>query len=71
MTTPPTMDDRDPYAEGVEAHDCGLSETANPYDDGGPDFMSWNDGWNAAVEAATDDEVAQAERAPGKERWHG
>ncbi len=58
MTTPTTAepDDRDPYAEGVEAHDAGQLDTANPYDDEHPDFMSWNDGWNAAAEAATDDE---------------
>ena len=52
------MTDRDPYAEGVEAHDCGLSDTSNPYDvnDDFDAHTEWNDGFAEAVEAATDDE---------------
>ena len=54
--TTPAIDDRDPYAEGVEAHDTNHPQTANPYVDVDDDAeMSWNDGWAAAAEAATDD----------------
>ncbi len=44
--------DNDPHAEGREAHDAGQSETSNPYPDEHPDFMSWNDGYQAAAEEA-------------------
>lgn len=46
----------DPYAEGREAHDASEPETANPYDEGSDDFMSWNDGWAAAQADAEGDE---------------
>jgi hypothetical protein len=42
----------DPFAEGREAHDAGLSETANPYDPESDEFLSWNDGWSAAEDEA-------------------
>jgi hypothetical protein len=51
--------ERDPYAEGVEAHDAGHSDTANPYDfdHEHDEWESWMDGWNIAAENATDDEL--------------
>lgn len=47
-------EDRDPYAEGVEAFDAGKDETVNPYPEGTDEHLSWNDGWNAANEATED-----------------
>lgn len=46
------MDDRDPYAEGVDAFMEGLSETANPYDPETEEeaHCSWNDGWHSGGE---------------------
>ena len=44
--------DNDPHAEGREAHNCGQSETANPYPEDSDDHLSWNDGWEAAAEEA-------------------
>lgn len=43
------MDDRDPYAEGLEARISGRDETANPYDpnDEAEAHCAWNDGWNS------------------------
>ena len=42
----------DPFAEGREAHDSGISITRNPYDLDDPEqedaHMLWNDGWTAA-----------------------
>ena len=49
--------DRDPYAEGADAYLAGRPETANPHDlDREADAaMSWSDGWNAADDAAFED----------------
>ncbi len=57
MTTPTTAepDDRDPFAEGREAHDTGQSETANPYTFGSDESAEWNEGYHAAAEDATND----------------
>ena len=38
-------DERDPYAEGVEAAHSSKSDTANPYPVPGDDHLSWNDGY--------------------------
>lgn len=52
--------EKDPYAEGREAHDAGKPETANPYDmddlSDDENAMAWNDGWNAAAEDAAEDD---------------
>jgi ribosome modulation factor len=40
----------DPYAEGYEAAMCGAGDLANPYDIKTDTHLSWNDGYNAAME---------------------
>lgn len=52
--------ERDPYAEGYEAHDCNLDESANPYDLQTDEeaHLEWNDGWNAAAERDAEDGAA-------------
>ena len=49
--------DRAPSAEGADASLAGRPETANPHDlDREADAaMSWSDGWNAALDAAFED----------------
>lgn len=38
------------FAEGYDAWLAGRSESANPYDESSDEFLSWNDGFNAAEE---------------------
>jgi len=39
-----------PYYDGADARRSGKSKDSNPYSNGGVDFLSWNDGWNSAVD---------------------
>lgn len=40
----------DPFAEGCEAYDAGMSETACPYETDSEEEALWLDGWNAAAD---------------------
>lgn len=42
--------------EGYEAYFKGRSETANPYDPNDDCHLSWNDGYNRAVEEENSDD---------------
>ncbi|MDG3444628.1 hypothetical protein [Nitrospirillum amazonense] len=49
------MPNHDPFAEGADACIAGQPETANPYDLGTDDYLTWNDGWQSQADQDDDD----------------